>query len=157
MTPARFVLIVTVIVVILFGVSLTVQNKRQHDQRMPINSWVNNFNKRFEERQKIDLTRDLQSDCLREGQLFVPKLRSQCSVRVLTNEDRSVRKAELRLSGPDSFGLRYEPSPADPEAVKLEIEKVNAGQPVKLVFLKHGGTLTIIRKGTLADAVIAIK
>src|SRR6266571_3422852 len=60
MTPARFILILVVIGLVLFGVSLAVRTRLGQGLPHPEDSWASKFNRRFEERQKIDVLRDLQ-------------------------------------------------------------------------------------------------
>ncbi len=162
MTPGRFILILAVIVVVLFGVSLAMQNRTKNNRTNPTNSWVSQFNKRFEEWQKIKVATDLESDCLNGNRLIIVGTTpgTKCTVNVLPSRDkkRSVRKAKLQVSGSDIFAVSYEPSANDPEAVRLAIEKFDSKRALQMVFLKHGGTLTFVRKSLgSAGTVISIE
>jgi len=156
MTPARFLILLAVLVLVLFGVSLAVRS-RTGDPRanQPTDSWVSRLNKRFEEGQRIDPEKDFNSTCRTGRQLVIPKALGQCTVTVPVTS-RSVRRAQLTLKGADQFRLEYRPSPEDAEAVPLKINAFKPDKPVKLVFQKNGGQLTLTRLGLAADSIIKI-
>ena len=157
MTPARFLIILAVVVLVLFGVSLALRSKTGNARdNSPANSWVSGFNKHLEERQKIDPEKDFSSTCRTGRQLLVPKLQAQCAVTVTTSS-RGVRNAKLTLKSVDKFKLDYIPSSADSEAVSLKIDEFKPNQVIKLVFQKNGGQLTLTRLGVSADAIVTIE
>jgi hypothetical protein len=153
----RFVLLLAVILVVLFGISMALGSKRGRDKPNPTNSWASRLNERFKESQTLNVDTDLKSDCKQGAQLLIRKETPFCTVIVLPKTNRPIRKAELKLAGADEFSVRYEPSPADPEAMTLDIPKFNSGRALNLVFQKHGGTLKLTRKGALAPATVTIK
>ncbi len=159
MTPARFLIILAVVVLVLFGVSLAVRSKTgDARENTPSHSWVSGFNKHLEERQKVDPEKDFSSSCRTGRQLLIPKVQAQCTVTVtVTTSSRGVRNAKMTLKGVDKFKLEYTPSSADAEAVSLKIDEVKPNQTIKLVFQKGGGQLTLTRLGVLADAIVTLE
>jgi hypothetical protein len=167
MTPTRFLILLAVVVLLLFGISIVVAQHQNGQRADPGKSRFAALNSWFAARQKIDVLKDLRSDCLEGTRLLIPKFRDICTVKVLPNSaeresDRPIRNVELWLSGTDTMQVHYRPSPADPEAVAVDHNELkpvrdSRQKPLKLVFMRHGGELSIRRNSALADAAIEIR
>lgn len=156
----RVILLLAVLVIVLFCISLAVGTRAERNPAKPTNSWAARFNERFKEYQKLP-TGDLST---KARQFSISQSQSPFYVSV-TNSGRPVRTAEIKIEGTESFHVHYEPSPPDPKAIKLDPEAVkldvdipdnNGKRSIKLVFQKHGGTLTFSRKTFLAPATVTV-
>jgi len=164
-TPARFLLILGVIVLVLFGVSLAVQNKTQGDLTNPTNSWASRVNAWWSSNQKLDARKEV-DPAPSEGKWLTPAINPRLILEIKRSEDeQTIRKATFGLR-PGHFQITYTPRPdekdaaklADPQAVRLDIQKYDPVRgPLTLVFLKHGGKLDIRRTSGLGPMQVDLK
>lgn len=156
MTPGKFILVLVVVGVVLFAVNQALLRRSQTQSSDPEKSWVGRIEGAFDHFQKIDLSKDLQSDFLRDGQLELPVNSPVCKVTV-RESDRGVRRAEFTYTGAGTFRVVYTPSPEDERAVKVDIDDQKPGIPVQLVFLEHGGEIVFTRSAQQSSALFKIR
>jgi hypothetical protein len=160
MTPAKFIIMLVVVIGVMFGVSFAVQQRTRQQRINPEASWTGALGRMLEKRQQIDLEKDFApAGSLRDGRLVVPAASSKIVLTVTEANDRKrpIRKAGFSVSGPDRFSLRYEPSSHDSEAVEHNIKDLKPNEEVELIFLRHGGRLTFIRQTAHAPATITVR
>lgn len=158
MTPARFLILLGVIVLVLFAIALAVQQRSKESDANSTNSWTHRLQSAFAKSQAFDALKD--ADPTPTGKMWNSSnpagLGAIASLNLRVKEgNQKIRRATFKLS-PGKFALKYTPSPdekskdkqADPDAVKFDISEFDPDKgPLTLVFLKHGGTLNIVRKG----------
>ena len=157
MTPAKFILMLVVIVGVVYGVSFAVQ-ERTRDQRVdPKDSWTSRLGRLFDARQRVDLQKDFAPSAnLREGKLVFPVGVLRVELIVTERKGRRVRKAKFE-NAPQVFSIHYKPSSKDPRAMPLDVKDLGGKKSAELVFFEHGGQLIVTRTLAKLEAAIEIR
>lgn len=163
MTPGRFLLLLAVVIAVLFGVSLVLMKSTADHPADPADSWVTGVKQRLRPKTRLDLERDVKSNCRQAARLVLAQNQPACVCLITNSQDRQVKELTLTLAAAagGSFELRYEPLRQDNQTVDdgaVSVKRgIDPGKPVKLVLLPHGGTLTWQRKSGLGPATIALE
>jgi hypothetical protein len=160
MTGPRLFIIVAVLLVVLFAVSLAARTQtRERTTSAGAPAWLQAVKQKLVGDPKV-ATAEIKSACLVEdGPAFAftgTAARVVCEVRIEPSA-KPVRQMVLVPVAPAVFSIQFEPDPADDQAMPVNIRKVTADKPAKLVILKNGGKLTLTRISPASPARLTIE
>ncbi len=167
MSPAKVIILVAVLVIVLFAISLAVSSRQTASPRVsvnPTNSWVSKINQFLAGGQTLDLARDVKAtNGWSNGHWVLTNGVRAGSLEISTSKKR-IRKARLSLETGSGFRIEYKPradparptNPADAEALPIKVNNFTMQQsPLELTILPHGGYLSVQRQ--IATGVVSLR
>jgi hypothetical protein len=160
MTGPRLFIIVAVLLVVLFAVSLAARTQtRDRTTSAGAPAWIQAVKQRFLGDPKVAPS-EIKSACfVEDGAAFAftgTAARVVCEVQI-ESSTKPVRQMVLVPVAPAVFSVQFEPDPADDQAIPVNIRRVTAEKPARLVILKNGGKLTLTRISPARPARLTIE
>lgn len=160
MTGPRLFIIVVVLLIVLFAISLAARTQtRERTTSAGAPAWIEGVKQKFLGDPKV-ASSEIKSTCLVEdGTAFVfsgtaPGMVCEAQIGISA---KPVRQMVLTPVASSVFSVQFEPDPADDQAMPVNIRRVTAEKPAKLVILKNGGTLTLTRISPTKPARLTIQ
>jgi hypothetical protein len=144
MTGSRLFIVVVVLLVVLFAISLAVKSRSQgqtaDSEQTP---WAQNLKAKLLGDTPVDPS-EIESTCLADhGTAFAFNGAGAVCRAQIRGSSNPVRTMVLTPVPPATFSVQFEPDRADEQAIPVNIRKVTAEKPAKIVILTHGGKLTV--------------
>ena len=139
MPSSRIIIILSAVVLVLFGISLALSSRTGSDYRaIPQASWVEGLKNIFLKNQRLEL-QDISSPCLTDSPTasFVVEPGKKCEAKIAESR-KAVRMLKLTVKGGSKCTIDFVPSAGD-NALPVHSTSGN----VELSIMKKGGTLTI--------------
>ena len=139
MPSSRIIIILSAVVLVLFGISLALSSRTGSDQRaIPQARWIEGLKNVFLRNQTVKI-QDISSPCLTDSPTasFVVEPGKKCEAKI-AESSKAVRKLKLTAEEGSKCTIDFVPAPGDNA---LPVHSTSGS--VELSIMKKGGTLTI--------------
>lgn len=160
MTPGRALLILAVLLTLLFLIGFVLTQRQKGEPADLSAPWMNKAKSMLLSDARCSVEKEFVSPCRQGNRLVLNQGQSSCRVLIKTNTAQRLREVVLVQRGDGKLNIRYDPARdgleiidrgARPFAVDPPLDP---GKPLKLIFLKHGGTLHVERASGTGQVIL---